>query len=516
MRNFLVPITLVFGCLLARGADWLTDGGNPQRTAWQKDEKILTKANVKGMKLLWKIKLDNQPRQMHNLFPPLIASRVTTRSGPKQIAVVAGVSDNLYAIDVEKGEIIWRKRFQSSWTPPTGGRGGGVLCPGGLTATPVIAPTKTPGKYTVYVASWDGMLHQLNVADGEDLAPPAKWMPPNGKPYGLNLWNGVIYTTTAQGCGGNPNLVYAYDLATNKVGTFAPGSGGMWGRSGPTVGADGTVYAGTGDGDYDPANEIYGQAIIGVKQDPTTKALYLKDHYAPSNAVWLRKRDMDMNVTGVIFNFKGREILVNSSKECKIWVMDTKSLGGEGHRTPLIRTPLICNEEVNFAEAGIWGSMATWEDSRRTRWVLAPIWGPKHPDFKFPVSYGEVKRGAIVAFKLEDNSGKMELTPAWISRDMDQAEPPVVANGVVYAYGNGESSVQSTPELGLGANNAEMRIRNSTQAVIYALDALTGKELWSSEKQITSFVHFGGLSIANGRIYLGAFDGTLYCFGLGK
>ena len=67
--------------------------------------------------------------------------------------------------------------------------------------------------------SWDGMLHQLNVADGEDVKAPAKFMPPNGKPYALNLWNNVIYTHTAQGCGGNPNVVYAYDLATNKVGS---------------------------------------------------------------------------------------------------------------------------------------------------------------------------------------------------------------------------------------------------------------------------------------------------------
>src|SRR5262249_49034930 len=81
-------------------ADWLTDGGDPQRTAWQRNETLLTKDTVKAMKLLWKIKLDNQLRQMHNLFPPLVAGSVRTRDGEKEIAVVAGVSDNVYAIDV--------------------------------------------------------------------------------------------------------------------------------------------------------------------------------------------------------------------------------------------------------------------------------------------------------------------------------------------------------------------------------------------------------------------------------
>ena len=42
----------------------------------------------------------------------------------------------------------------------------------------------------------------------------------------------------------------------------------------------------------------------------------------------------------------------------------------------------------------------------------------------------------------------------------------------------------------------------------------TGKELYSSGDQITSFAHFSGLSVANGRVYLGTYDSVLYCFGL--
>jgi len=43
---------------------------------------------------------------------------------------------------------------------------------------------------------------------------------------------------------------------------------------------------------------------------------------------------------------------------------------------------------------------------------------------------------------------------------------------------------------------------------------LTGAELWSSGDQMTSFSHFSSLAVANGRVYLGTYDGTLYCFGL--
>src|SRR5262245_20917213 len=140
-------------------ADWLTDGGDIERAAWQKNERLLSTTSVKNMKLLWKTRLDNEARQMHNLLPALIAGNVTTASGPKQIALVTGVSDNLYALDAETGALLWKHHFQTDWTPPaSGGRGAGILCPGGITATPVLGPTETPGKYIVYAAAWDGTL----------------------------------------------------------------------------------------------------------------------------------------------------------------------------------------------------------------------------------------------------------------------------------------------------------------------------------------------------------------------
>jgi outer membrane protein assembly factor BamB len=491
-------------------ADWLTDGGDPQRTAWQRNETLLTKANVKDMKLLWKIQLDNQPRQMHNLFPPLIAGSVSTPRGEKEVAVVAGVSDNIYAIDVATGTLLWKKKFDSTYQEAAGGRGGGVLCPGGLTATPVLDKTAS-GKYIAYAVSWDGRLRKLDVATGEEIEPPALFMPPNGKPYALNLVNGVIYTSTAQGCGGNPDNFYSYDLATKKVGNWAPGSGGLWPRTGPSVGKDGTVYAGSGDGDYLPDEQIYGQAMIGVKQNPQTKALELKDWYAPSDAYWMRKRDLDFNASSPIFEYKGKEYLVSSSKECRLWLLDTNKLGGEDHRTPVYRSPLVCNEEVNFT-MGVWGALATWEQVDGTRWVLTPFWGPKHRQFSAELEHGQVVYGGVVAFKLQEKAGKLTLNPIWISRDMYMADPPVVANGIVFAYGSGESTTQRWPEPG-HVGGLTGRIEESTHAVLYALDALTGQELWSSGDLIASWNHFSGLSVANGRVYIGTYDGMLYCFG---
>jgi outer membrane protein assembly factor BamB len=240
-------------------ANWLMGGADNARTSWQQHETMISPASVKNMKLAWTVQTDNQPRQMHNMFAPLLVSDVQTSAGPRDLAILAGVSDNIYGIDIEKGAQIWKRHFDSTYQEPVGGRGGGPLCPGGQTATPAVVASDTPGKYKIYAVSWDGRLRTLDAATGEDVAPPELFLPSNGKPYGLNVYKNVVYTTTAQGCGGTPNQFYSFDLETKKVGSFNPGSGGLWPRLGPSIGKDGSVYAGSGDGDYLPG-QIYGQA----------------------------------------------------------------------------------------------------------------------------------------------------------------------------------------------------------------------------------------------------------------
>jgi outer membrane protein assembly factor BamB len=53
-------------------------------------------------------------------------------------------------------------------------------------------------------------------------------------------------------------------------------------------------------------------------------------------------------------------------------------------------------------------------------------------------------------------------------------------------------------------------------AQLHALDALTGKELYSSGGAISGFARPGALAVANGRIYLTSQDNNVYCFGFLK
>jgi glucose dehydrogenase len=547
----LVKWTVLVACLVVvplRGADWVTHSGNNQRDGWQRDETKISKDTVKNLQLLWKIRLDTKQRSVYSLFGPLIVERAITDRGFKELAFVATTTNDLFAVDADLGKLFWKKHFDWQADSPETPQAS-FLCPGGLTAWPVLQPLPARGRgpggpppapapaapgvargasaagatpapqrggspfqpRAVFVLTGDGTLHQVNVTNGEEMAAAMKFLPPNGKPYSLAFQNDVIYTITGQGCGGNPNSVYSLDLTdpAKTVRYWRSGSGGLWGIAGPALGADGTVYAETGDGQYDPATNRYANSIVAL----TPKELKLKDWYTPSNAEWLWKRDLDMNVTPVLFTYKGRELLVGSGKEGRLFLLDTQSMGGADHRTPLFRSDLISNEEVDFAGAGTWGSLASWEDAQGTRWVLAPVWGPRHAGFKFPITNGEANVGGVVAFKVEDRNGKPTLTPGWASRNMITPAPPAVANGVVFALGTGEWVRQANEREG-GLYQADARAAKSANAVLYALDGATGKELWSSGNQVTAFTHFAALSIATGRVYFTTYDNTLYCFGL--
>ncbi|PYR90428.1 MAG: pyrrolo-quinoline quinone [Acidobacteria bacterium] len=504
--------------------DWITDGGDNQRTGWNKDEKILTKDNVKNLKLLWKLQTDNYPRALHSLMPVLVVGQLSTANGPKQVGFVAGISDNLYAFDVETGKILWQKHWTYEEPAPPAGFGGGgrrgqqpsdprhlgFLRPGGSSDTPVIGPPDAQGRRAIYFVTGDGMLHILNAADGTDLQPP--FMFHIGKGWALNLVGNTLWM--ADTYAGISIAAVKLDDPQHKVMTYNAGSGGAWGRRGAVIDSQGNAYSTTGDGVYDPASDPprYGNSVIGVKVEGGD--LKLNDYYTPKNWEWLRKRDLDPNNTPTIFTYKGRELMAASGKECRVYLLDPKSLGGADHQTPMFKTDLFCNEEVDFQDAGSWGALSTWEDASATRWVLAPFWGPVHSQFKAPLMNSPApKEGGVAAFKLEEKNGALQLTPAWVSRDMHRGEPVVVVNGVVFGYGSGEYTGQSFPDVGLQFDST-IRASKGTRAVIYALDAQTGQELWSSGDQMHQWNHFSGITVVNGRVYLGTYDGTLYCFGV--
>jgi outer membrane protein assembly factor BamB len=164
-------------------------------------------------------------------------------------------------------------------------------------------------------------------------------------------------------------------------------------------------------------------------------------------------------------------------------------LGGPDHHTPLAQTDRL----GKGTKRGAWEGLATWQDKSGLSWVLASVDGPVEPSVKFANDNGPTTHGGIVAFKVEEKDGHPVLTPAWISRDLINPAPPVIANGVVFALEGGN---------------------HSGHATLYALDAATGKQLYTSGDAIQTYSHLAGMSVGDGHLFFTTHDNTLYSFGI--
>ena len=507
-----LSVLLVPG-LAAAQSEWLTWGHDQQRTGWNQAETVLTKENVSQLEVKWKAQLSTPSREevLSTLTAPLVAS-VNGPRGPVTRVFVVGSDNSVYAIDSETGEVTWQRRFPNTLTPPTRGD---YRCPNTQNATPVI----DKGAGIVYVSTSDGKLRGLSLVDGEDRIPPADFTAPFARNWSLNLIDGVMYSPTARGCADTPTRFTALDLKdparrTKDFYTSAgvpPGSrnredpAGAWGRGGLVLGPRG-IYAQTADGPYDPASGQFGETVVAV----SLKTFHLADSYTPANWEYLNKKDLDIgSVSPVIFPFEKWTLVGSVGKESVISLLDANNLGGADHHTPLYVSPRWGNDEEMLHDRGVWGSMATWQDGQGRRWLFMPIEGPPSKSApKFKYTYGDAEQGSIMAFEVrtDPDKGKPMLEPAWISRDMRAPDPPVVANGVVYALQAGKNATETRSAGKLpGANE-----------VLYALDAETGRELYSSEKLIDSFAHFSEPVVAGGKIYVSTWDGKVYAFGLKK
>jgi outer membrane protein assembly factor BamB len=275
--------------------------------------------------------------------------------------------------------------------------------------------------------------------------------------------------------------------------SWPTGGPNVAGAAGPTVGTDGTIYVALTErsagiappGPPQPTN--YASSVVAL--EPRT--LKLKD--------WFSAPGADFNASPMVIRHNNKDVVVATANDGRMYVLDGSALGGADHKTPLHVT-------AQYSGAGAIGGPASWED-QGTRWILAPVAGTAQAAVKFAAN-GTRPNGAIVAFKLVDQGGKVALEPAWASRDMTSPLTPIVFNGVVFALSSGEHRAAADAKL-----TSAQRAQRSLPAVLYALHPATGKELWNSGKSITSFAR-AGISAAAGQIYVVTFDNTLYGFGM--
>ncbi len=513
-----LAVCFLFALPLPAGAvDWPTFGHDPQRSGWAFEESTLAPDNVAQLELKWKTQVKNEPRSLTALTAPVVASGVTTPQGVKTVVYVAGSANNFFALDAETGKLLWSRTFDSHSLPKDEGM---WLCPNGINATPTI--DRRTG--TIYAIAVDGKLFGLDLGTGNIRFGPVQFVPPFSKNWSLNLVDNVLYTSISQGCGGAESGIYSVDITEphhpvlRHLFVSKGGGAGVWGRGGPVAGKNGRIYGFAGDGDFNPPTGEFGSTVVAA----SLGAMELADYYTPTNWEEINKFDLDMGSgSPVWFAFKNYNLLAGGGKEGFVYLMDADSLGAKDHHTPLFVTPRLGNDERAFEGKGIWGALSAWRDREDQTWVYVQVWGPASKSApKFPFVNGATSHGSIMAFKVSADGAslKARLEPAWVTGDFNLPEPPVVANGVVFTLSTGENAKQAQqgeviqPNLTL-LTDAERRA-NTRNAVLYALDAGTGKVLFNSGNAFDGWVHFSGLAVADGRVYAVDHDSRVYCFGL--
>jgi hypothetical protein len=515
-KTFLLALAFSVSGLIAlsQNRNWPTYGGDPQRSGWQAADASISVDSVKNLQLLWKIKLETRPTGMRTIMPPIIQGRLISYRGFRELAFVATNADIVYAIDADVGTVFWQRHLEysvrdaqvttSSWR-----------CPGGLTAMPTMPPPARGGApapptargsafiggpLSAYALSSDGRLHRLNTSTGDDMTQPVSVLPPNARVLNLNMVDNVIYAVTSHECNDAPNAVWAVDLNVDpvKVRSFELKSGNDWGLGGPVIGNDGTVYAA-------------GLAALSSRDLQLKQAVDVNGSIRSSLVSGINVID---RASPVVFAHKDRDWIVSPCWDEQLCLLDSTGLGRANRSTPwAYRTPPLVPwlpDNTKVWDRGISGSLSSWQSSDGTRWVLASVAGPGNQALKFPQTHGATPNGFIAAFKVQEQNGATTLVPAWISRDLDSPQPPVIANGVVFALSAGEI----TRRISDNGNNVDERPKGGTHATLYAFDAQTGAELYSSKNLVTGPAALTGLAVANGRVYFGGIDGTLYAFGM--
>jgi outer membrane protein assembly factor BamB len=510
--------------------DWLAYNYDQQRTGWNRGETILSKKTVGKLRPLWNTQLTTGSKAviLSTLTAPVVAGDVATPAGSKDLVFTISMDDTLTALDAVSGAIVWQKKFPNTLTPL---RPATVSCSNTEQATPIIDKAKA----IIYFTTSDGKLRGAKLGDGDEAIAPTDMVQPFSRNWSLNLVDDVVYTTTARGCGGSPaqpiefGTVAAMDVsdpAHPSLSRFYTGKGrpaGPWGASGVAWGPQGG-YVSTADGPNNPGSGIYGDMVLAVRPH----AWGLSDSFTPTHWKYLYARDLDFGSGGVLlFGMDKRNILATASKESVIYLLDADNLGGVDHVTSLYQSPRLGNDSQDFQAQGTWGSLATALNEKGERWLYTPMWGaPAKAGPVFPMTNGAATNGSIMAFKVVDEGGKPSLQPEWISRDLNIASSPVVANGVVYVLQTAESAIQVpkdifnpdgsrkpgwTPDQGV---NNRIMIPHSTMT-LFAFDADTGKELWSSGKTMDgNTVHFTQPVVALGKLFAVDHAGHVWAFGL--
>jgi outer membrane protein assembly factor BamB len=513
LKTFLV---LLIFCTTLFAADWPSTGGNAQRDGWSRGEKKLSKETAANIKFIFAFKVDHSGRAPIDLSSPVVLSNIITYKGFKHLVSFGSSTNSVVSLDADLGTLFFNTPLTTEKLKPHGKAS--AACPGGMTANLAfpgnslapgrfgsaavnrvgrVARSKTnPPQFAfespLYALTDDGSLHTLIQLSGNaKTVAPVKLLPAMAHATGLNINAGRLYVATVGNCQGNPNGIYSANLSGGAVASFPTGGSGASGSGGTAIGTDGVVYAQIAGGHGEVAGD-YNDSLLSLSADKLT----VQDYFTPPGAAAKSDAADVSGVTPTVFGLGDKDWIVTAGHDGRIYILDADSLGGADHHTPAFRSEEIVPPSSASTGNGFQNSFATYLDAGGVRWLYASVRGPVTAEF--PLKNGDAPTGSILAFKITFENGKPSLTPAWRSRDMVSPAAPAIANGLVVALSTGQP-VRPSKKL-------------EAPAVLYVLDADTGKELYAGNKATTYAT--SGLAVANSQIYFATHDSTLYAYGI--
>ena len=133
------------------------------------------------------------------------------------------------------------------------------------------------------------------------------------------------------------------------------------------------------------------------------------------------RRDLDVNMTPMAIDFRGRKFLVGTSKECRHLVDGSRQArwrgppdGAAGHAAALQRCAGVRWQGRVGRDGGLGGWPGTPVGDRA-------VLRPGQPRVQGTARARGPTNGGVAAYTLEQRAGRWELVPQWLSRDMDMA-----------------------------------------------------------------------------------------------
>lgn len=312
------------------------------------------------------------------------------------------------AIDAKDGTVLW------TYVPP------GIETWQGSRQITNSTPVADPGRQHIYVASPDGKISKLAVADGK-----AVWstsitkLPAREKIASpLGFFRGRVIAVTGGYIGDAPpyqghvaildgatgQLQHVWNsLCSDRLELIDPSScpaaqSAIWGRSGAVIDATtGEIYVATGNGPWD-GKTSWGDAVIVLDPDATK----IIGNFTPTNTDELQRRDADVGSTSPVL--LGGGYVAQGGKDNVIRLLNQQVLRGDvAHRGGEVQTVPTPSGTRLFTAPTVWRTAAA-------TWMFA------------------ADGGGTAAWTFANST----LQPAW--KNTNAGTSPVVAGGLLYAY----------------------------------------------------------------------------------